>query len=155
MLAKSIDNKIFLEDPSDFVAEYKWDGIRAQMIVSSTFKLFSRNSEDITDSFPDLKFNSNDNYIIDGELVIKKENEILPFNILQKELEEKITNKILNELPAHFIAYDILYFKGKKCTNMNLNKRKDLLSKFISKIKKIISLFLHQLTFQNGKNLNF
>ena len=60
-----------------------------QMIVSSTFKLFSRNSEDITDSFPDLKFNSNDNYIIDGELVIKKENEILPFNILQKELEEK------------------------------------------------------------------
>ncbi|MEL0125422.1 MAG: hypothetical protein VW827_07160, partial [Alphaproteobacteria bacterium] len=80
MLAKSIDNKIFLEDPSDFVAEYKWDGIRAQMIVSSTFKLFSRNSEDITDSFPDLKFNSNDNYIIDGELVIKKENEILPFN---------------------------------------------------------------------------
>ena len=156
MLAKSIDNKIFLEDPRDFVAEYKWDGIRAQMIVSSKFKLFSRNSEDITDSFPDLKFNSNDNYIIDGELVIKKENEILPFNILQKRIRrKKITNKILNELPAHFIAYDILYFKGKKCTNMNLNKRKDLLSKFISKINKDNITFSPSINFSKWKELEF
>ena len=68
---------------------------------------------------------------------------------------KKITNKILNELPAHFIAYDILYFKGKKCTNMNLNKRKDLLSKFISKINKDNITFSPSINFSKWKELKF
>ena len=51
MLSKPIDKNIFRKNTKDFIAEYKWDGIRAQIFTSSNFRIFSRNSEDITGLF--------------------------------------------------------------------------------------------------------
>ena len=117
---------------SDFFAEFKWDGIRAQIIFSGEGKIFSRNGEDITRSFPDLNLCCNKYFVIDGELVIKKDNEILSFNHLQKRIGRKTTNKkLLNSLPVHFIAYDILHFINKDCRTLPLIKRRELLKKFI------------------------
>ena len=137
MLAKPFEEKIFLQNPKHYLAEYKWDGIRAQIIISPSFKIFSRNSDDITNSFPDLKFLTEHHYTLDGELLIKKEGKILPFNILQKRIRrKKLPTKLLQEFPAHFIAYDILYFKGKKCTDLKILKRKSLLESVISQFGK-------------------
>ena len=53
--------------------------------MSSNGKIYSRNGEDITNSFPELKIKSDKVSVLDGELVVKKENTIFSFNELQKE----------------------------------------------------------------------
>ena len=154
MLSKPIDKNIFRKNTKDFIAEYKWDGIRAQILTSSNFRIFSRNSEDITESFPDLKFFSSQHHVIDGELLIKKNSEILSFNLLQKRLRRKrVTSSILNELPAYFIAYDIIYCKGKKCADLSLEKRKELLKDFIFNLNKNNISFSPLIKFSSWKEL--
>ena len=63
-------------NPSNYIAEYKWDGIRAQIIFSNRGKIFSRSGDDITKSFPDVNTFDDNYYVVDGELVIKKDNKI-------------------------------------------------------------------------------
>ena len=68
---EDLTKKINLED---YECEFKWDGIRAQITISSSGKIYSRNGEDITKSFPELKIQNDKLSVLDGELVVKKEN---------------------------------------------------------------------------------
>ena len=86
MLANNFKYEEFIKlNSNKFTAEYKWDGIRAQIIFSKTGKIFSRGGEDITQSFPDINISDSGHYVVDGELVIKKGEDILSFNNLQKK----------------------------------------------------------------------
>ena len=96
MLANNFKYEDFKkEDCNQFLAEFKWDGIRAQIIFSKDGKIFSRNGDDITQSFPDMNTYENNYFILDGELVVKKDNKILSFNELQKRIGRKIPSKKL------------------------------------------------------------
>ena len=67
MLSNPIDEKKDFQilNHEDFVAEWKWDGIRVQIIISNdNVVLFSRNGDDITKSFPDIRFFSQKNVVI-------------------------------------------------------------------------------------------
>ena len=132
MLANNFKIEDFLNRKiEDFISEFKWDGIRAQLIVSKNGRIFSRNGEDITNSFPDINVDYDDYFVVDGEIVIKKNNKILSFNDLQKRIGRKsLTNKLLNDYPAHFIAYDILFYKKIDCRPLKLIERKQYLKKF-------------------------
>ena len=73
MLANQFDQKMINKlDVNHYLAEFKWDGIRAQIVFSESGKIYSRSGEDITLSFPELNYKNEKLCVIDGELVIKK-----------------------------------------------------------------------------------
>ena len=111
MLAQPLDNTDLEKiNPELFAAEHKYDGIRVQLICSAQGKkLYSRTGDDISSSFPDFIDIINTPVILDGELMICKNNKIGSFNDLQQRLNRKSPGKkLIQELPGHIILYDLL-----------------------------------------------
>lgn len=121
-------------DSEDYIYELKFDGFRAILHIGpDCFKIFSRNGQDITDSYPELKSIKKlvkKNYIIDGEIV-SFENDRPSFSKLQKRSRLKNDKKILAESlknPVCFVAFDLL-FDGSDLTSKPLLFRKKELAK--------------------------
>ncbi len=98
-------------DPSDFAAEWKWDGIRVQAAADAHGRrLFSRTGDDISGAFPDLLEALDFDAALDGELLVRREDgTIATFSDLQQRLNRKsVTAAQLRRYPAHLRAYDIL-----------------------------------------------
>ena len=116
MLAHAIEEMDFAAlDPADFIAEWKWDGIRVQAVAAPhrdggfVTRLYSRTGEDISEAFPDLAEALQFDAALDGELLIMRDNRVQSFNVLQQRLNRKtVTAKLLAEFPAHLRAYDLL-----------------------------------------------
>ena len=96
MLAHAIEDADFANlDAADFVAEWKWDGIRVQAVSGrdehghSLTRLYSRTGEDITKSFPDLLPSLHLPGAIDGELLVLRDGRVQTFNVLQQRLNRK------------------------------------------------------------------
>lgn len=104
--------------PQDWFAEWKWDGIRSQIIYrDGEIYIWSRGEELITDKFPELsilKDHLPEGTVLDGELICFGDTKPLSFNVLQTRIGRKnLTKKILEEAPAVFIAYDLMEFGSK------------------------------------------
>ena len=102
-------------NPADFAAEWKWDGIRVQLVSGidgeghRITRLYSRTGEDISAAFPDLTENTGMEAAVDGELLVKRDGQIQSFNMLQQRLNRKTINaQLLEHYPAHIRAYDLL-----------------------------------------------
>ncbi len=116
MLAHAIEDADFANlAAGDFIAEWKWDGIRAQAVngrdAHGNFqaRLYSRSGEDITNSFPDLLPSLRLPGTIDGELLVMRDGRVQTFNVLQQRLNRKVVSpKLLKEYPIHLRAYDLL-----------------------------------------------
>src|SRR5690606_22980799 len=104
--------------------EYKWDGIRSQIIKrENEVFIWSRGEELITHQFPEIVEaieQLNGDFVIDGELIVVQNNEVANFSELQKRLNRKtITKKMVTDRPISLYAYDLLeynlvYFTIKK-----------------------------------------
>ena len=101
-------------EPEDFVAEWKWDGIRVQAAHQGGEKrLFSRTGDDISGAFPDVVEALPEGVVLDGELLVMREGEVAPFNDLQQRLNRKtVTASMLKSHPAHIRLYDMLFEGG-------------------------------------------
>ncbi|MDB5500474.1 MAG: ATP-dependent ligase [Tardiphaga sp.] len=116
MLAHAIEDSDFANlDANDFVAEWKWDGIRIQAVSglddhgTIVARLYSRTGEDITKSFPDLVPSLRLPGAIDGELLVLREGRVQSFNVLQQRLNRKVVSpKLIKDYPIHLRAYDLL-----------------------------------------------
>lgn len=111
MLSHQIEDKELAEiDPRDFVAEWKWDGIRVQAVHQGGEKrLFSRTGDDISPAFPDVVEHLPAGVVLDGELLVMREGVVAPFNDLQQRLNRKtVTTAMLKSHPAHIRLYDML-----------------------------------------------
>lgn len=111
MLAHPIaDERLSEINPQDFVAEWKYDGVRVQAVVTAHGSaLYSRTGEDISNTFPDLMGALRSPVVLDAELVVQPNRQWGTFNDLQQRLNRKhVTPRMLGELPAHLIVYDIL-----------------------------------------------
>jgi DNA ligase-1 len=116
MLAHAIADSDFAAlDPADFIAEWKWDGIRVQAVGGRNgddgivARLYSRSGEDITAAFPDLVPSLRVPGTIDGELLVLREGRVQSFNVLQQRLNRKsVTPKLMKDYPIHLRAYDLL-----------------------------------------------
>jgi DNA ligase 1 len=119
----------------DLIAEYKYDGIRAQVhIHGNKVKIFSRNLNDITAFFPELVQGVLENikeskFILDGEILAVKNEEVMPFQYLQRRLHTKnltsdSTGSVVGVL---YTIFDALYI-NKELINLPLIQRKSILN---------------------------
>ena len=147
-----------LGDIENWQAEYKWDGIRGQIICRNQ-KVFvwSRGEELISDKFPEyhiLESITNTNFVLDGEILPYKEEQVLPFQRLQTRLGRKnISSKLLRETPVIFKAYDLLELDSRDLRKDPLNKRRLLLEDVIAKINSPIFQLSEAINFQSWEEL--
>ncbi|HJL35291.1 MAG TPA: ATP-dependent DNA ligase, partial [Polyangiaceae bacterium LLY-WYZ-15_(1-7)] len=104
---------------SEWLAEWKWDGIRAQLVRrAGETHLWSRGEELITERFPEIAEAAKtlpDGTVLDGEVLCwgVEEERPMPFAVLQKRIgRTRLGPKILREAPARFLAYDLLEAGG-------------------------------------------
>jgi DNA ligase 1 len=113
MLSNPIDEEKDLQklDPRDFSAEWKWDGIRVQLILGKgKVSLFSRTGDDVAPAFPDLVDTVFGEAVLDGELLVGHDFEPASFNDLQQRLNRKVAvAKHVADYPAFVRVYDILF----------------------------------------------
>ena len=126
-----------LGNPEDWQAEYKWDGIRGQLIKrNKEIFLWSRGEELVTPQFPELVSaleKMEGDFVLDGEILGVVDNQVLNFNELQKRLNRKtITAKMLKEIPVKSFVYDILEFNGEDLREKPLSERRAILEKLIN-----------------------
>lgn len=127
-----------LGDPSQWQAEWKWDGIRAQAIVrNNQIFIWSRGEDLATDKFPELHpflLELPNGTVLDGEAICFSEGKPMPFNVLQTRIGRKnLSKKILAESPMAFIAYDCLEFNGEDIRHLPCRNAEKLLNNFNSK----------------------
>jgi DNA ligase-1 len=150
MLAHALDEAdVATLEASDFMAEWKWDGIRVQAVAAppahppplagegrvGLARLYSRTGEDISKSFPDLLEALHLPGAIDGELLIMRERRVQSFNVLQQRLNRKsVTAKLMAEFPAHLRAYDLLAEGGADLREQPFLERRARLESFVAKL---------------------
>jgi len=141
MLASPIESRA-LDSLDGYICEEKFDGMRCQLHADSDrIKLFSRDLNDITSTFPDItsEYFKKDlpPTVLDGEICVFKENTIQPFQLLQKRMGvKKPGKKTLEQYPVIFIAYDLLYAGKMPIFDETLSERRSRLRK-ISKVHNI------------------
>ena len=125
-----------LGDVGDWQAEWKWDGIRAQVIRrdGQTF-IWSRGEELVTDRFPEIAHAADflsDGTVLDGEIMPWKEGRPLAFAQLQRRVGRKsLGGSILADVPVVLIAYDLLEHDGRDVREEPLSRRRELLEQVV------------------------
>jgi DNA ligase-1 len=142
MLAHALeDSDLAGLDASEFMAEWKWDGIRVQAVAGveddgrPVVRLYSRTGETISGGFPDLTEALRLPGAIDGELLILREGRVQSFNVLQQRLNRKAVNaKLLQEFPAHLRAYDLLVDGSEDLRERPFVERRARLEEFVARL---------------------
>ena len=121
---------------TEWQAEWKWDGIRSQLIRrDGTTYIWSRGGELVTDRFPELVTAAEglpDGTVLDGEIMPWKENGALPFAQLQRRIgRTKLGPKILADVPVVLIAYDLLELAGRDMRTEPMSVRRSELARVI------------------------
>ena len=127
-----------LGPPKDWQAEWKWDGIRAQVIKrGGEVFVWSRGEDLITERFPEIAAAAEhlpDGTVLDGEILPWRE-KVLPFTELQKRIGRKnLSAKILADVPVIIQAYDLLEFGGKDVRAEPFARRRQMLEEVIGSL---------------------
>ena len=112
MLAQAIDEAADFArlDPADYAAEWKWDGIRVQVVNEGGIRrLYTRTGDDISRTFPDILDALTGEGVIDGELLVIRDGRTASFGDLQQRLNRKsVDARLMAAYPAAVRAYDLL-----------------------------------------------
>ena len=130
MLAQPLeDGDIAGLNPRDYLAEWKWDGIRVQLVArGAERRLYSRSGDDIGAAFPDICAVMPPDVTLDGELLVMRGAEVAPFNDLQQRLNRKTPNpKLLRDFPAAVRLYDMLRDGPEDLRGLSFAARRDRL----------------------------
>ncbi len=123
----------------EWQAEWKWDGIRAQLIrrKGETF-LWSRGEDLVTDRYPELSALGGlmpDGTVVDGEILPWRDDAVLPFGQLQRRIGLKtVGKKILSEVPVVLLAYDLLERDGEDIRSQPLLERRTQLEAVVQQV---------------------
>jgi DNA ligase-1 len=129
-----------LGNPADWQAEWKWDGIRGQLIRrSGQIYLWSRGEELITDKFPEIQSLFSllpEGVVLDGEVLTYRDGMPLSFQYLQTRVTRKtVSKKQLTEAPVVFMAYDLLELEGQDLRSRPMEQRRALLENLVSTLR--------------------
>ncbi|MDZ4308452.1 cisplatin damage response ATP-dependent DNA ligase [Allopontixanthobacter sp.] len=140
MLAHPLEEtEVSLED---YAAEWKWDGIRVQLVhVAGETRLFSRSGDDISATFPELLPALSISSVLDGELLVRGSHQggesggAASFNALQQRLGRKtVSKKMLAEAPAFVRLYDALVIEGEDLRALPWSERRERLEQFVLRL---------------------
>jgi len=129
-----------LGDVSEWQAEWKWDGIRGQIIIrNNELFVWSRGEELMTDKFPEFQELVEalpNGTVLDGEIIPFKDGKPLNFATMQTRISRKNVSKaILKSAPIVMIVYDILEFEGKDLRETPMKERRQVLERMVKKQK--------------------
>lgn len=145
-LAYALEGEVHdLGNVDEWQAEWKWDGIRGQVIVRNReLFVWSRGEELVTDKYPEFTVFLDllpDGTVIDGEILPFKNDLPLPFNKLQTRIGRKsLTQKQLKEVPVSFVAYDLLEWQGNDVREWPLAERRKQLAVLCSSGSSVLRL---------------
>jgi DNA ligase 1 len=136
-LAHAVDTPLadfdtVLGSPHDWIVEWKYDGIRAQIVKrAGQVWIWSRGEELVTERFPEIVALAQvlpDGTVLDGEILVWKDERPAPFNVLQQRIARKtLTKRVLADAPVSFMAYDVLESQGKDVRAHPQTERRALL----------------------------
>lgn len=131
------DSPQALGPPDDWQAEWKWDGIRGQLILrDNRYFVWSRGEELMTDRFPELARALDllpQGTVLDGEILVWGEGGPQSFNALQKRIGRKtVPKKLLQDAPVVLYAYDVLEWGGQDLRETPLATRRDILERVLA-----------------------
>ncbi|HEU4708943.1 MAG TPA: ATP-dependent DNA ligase [Methylophilaceae bacterium] len=123
--------------PSEWLVEWKWDGIRSQLVKrKGQLWVWSRGEELVTDRFPELGQLTErlpDGTVIDGEIVVWKDGRVQPFALLQQRIGRKsLTAKVLESAPVAVLAYDLLEWQGEDWRSHPQQQRRQQLESVVA-----------------------
>ncbi len=129
-----------LGPPANWLVEWKWDGIRAQLVKrAGQVWLWSRGEELVTERFPELATMGEalpDGTVLDGEIVVWREDRVQPFAELQRRLGRKTLGpKLLRELPVVLLVYDIVEWQGRDLRALPQADRRVLLDDVVAQVQ--------------------
>ena len=135
-LASPLDSPLDkLGSAGEWYAEYKWDGMRGQLIKrDNNVFLWSRGEELIIDQFPEFITlrNVESDFVIDGEILVFRDNQIKGFDHIQKRIgRKKVSKKILESHPAIMMAYDIMELNNNDIRELSQANRRIKLESLI------------------------
>ncbi len=120
----------------EWTAEWKWDGIRGQLIKrNGEVFLWSRGEELITDKFPEFEKieMAGHDFVIDGEIIAWKDDKPMDFQSLQTRIGRKnVSKKLQHDTPVKIIAYDILEIDQKDIRQIPFDKRRKILENLVN-----------------------
>lgn len=131
------DDVAALGNPGDWQVEWKWDGIRGQIVRrGDQVFIWSRGEALVTPKYPELAEDAAwlpDGTVLDGEILPWRDDRPLPFGELQRRIGRKtVGRKLLKEVPVAFMAYDILEHEGRDFRTSPLHTRIDVLSRLLT-----------------------
>ncbi|MEN4760359.1 ATP-dependent DNA ligase [Chryseobacterium sp. C39-AII1] len=148
-----------LGTPEEWQIEYKWDGIRGQIIRrNDEVFIWSRGEELITEQFPEIKEtvqNMKGNFVVDGEILAVKDGKVLNFNELQKRLNRKtLTKKMLFEIPIEVFTYDLLELENNDLREKPIASRRAMLEELLLNENPVNIKISPVIEFENWEDLN-
>jgi DNA ligase-1 len=147
MLAHPLDDAVI--DMADYAAEWKWDGIRVQLVhvdngMGGETRVYSRSGDDISGTFPEIAGALSIPAVLDGELLVRGSHQggkleaqagAASFNALQQRLGRKVVSKkMLEEYPAFVRLYDLLIAEGEDLRGHSWEQRRALLEQFAQRL---------------------
>ena len=144
MLAHALEDGVL--DLADYVAEWKWDGIRVQVVharnaVGGETRLYSRTGDDVTATFPEMAQALDFAAVLDGELLVRGAHQggasggAASFNALQQRLGRKaVSARMLAEFPAFVRLYDVLLLDGEDLREQPWSERRRRLEALMSRL---------------------
>jgi DNA ligase-1 len=147
MLAHPLDDTVV--DMADYAAEWKWDGIRVQLVhvdngMGGETRVYSRSGDDISGTFPEIAGALSIPAVLDGELLVRGSHQggereaqagAASFNALQQRLGRKlVSKKMLEDYPAFVRLYDLLISEGEDLREHSWEQRRMLLEAFAARL---------------------
>jgi DNA ligase-1 len=140
MLAHALEDAVL--DLADYVAEWKWDGIRVQVVhARGETRLYSRTGDDVTGSFPEMAGALDLPAVLDGELLVRGAHQggeaggAASFNALQQRLGRKSVSKaMLADYPAFVRLYDVLLLDGEDLRELPWSERRARLEGLMARL---------------------
>lgn len=123
-------------DVSAYAAEWKWDGIRAMAVrVGENVRLYSRDGNDISSTFPEMAAAMQVEAVIDGELLVRGEGAVGTFNALQQRLGRKTVSAAMQaQYPVFLRCYDLLFDGAEDVRELPLGERRRRLAAVVARL---------------------
>ena len=126
-----------LGPPAQWQVEWKWDGIRAQLVKrAGQLWIWSRGEELVTDRFPELASLAMfvpDGTVLDGEIVVWNEDRVQSFGLLQQRIGRKTLNtRVLEKVPVVLLVYDLLEWEGEDWRHRPQSERRAQLERVVA-----------------------